>query len=176
MWRYLIPVILFGSLIPLFMVGLQLDPNELPSPLLEKQAPEFSLPDLQDPTKTVGTADFKGKVVVLNVWATWCVACRQEHGFLLRLANRKEVSIYGLNWRDQKAPAIKWLEELGDPYTATAFDLDGKVGIDWGVYGAPETFLIGADGTVLYKHISPLDEAVWQEEFVPRIAAAEKSQ
>jgi cytochrome c biogenesis protein CcmG/thiol:disulfide interchange protein DsbE len=158
------------------MVGLQLDPNELPSPLLEKQAPEFSLPDLQDPTKTVGTADFKGKVVVLNVWATWCVACRQEHSFLLRLANRKEVSIYGLNWRDQKAPAIKWLEELGDPYTATAFDFDGKVGIDWGVYGAPETFLIGPDGTVLYKHISPLNEAVWQEEFVPRIAAAEKSQ
>ncbi len=176
MWRYLIPVAIFGALIAIFVRGLALDPSELPSPLIGKPAPEFTLPELEDGTKTVSTADLKGKVSILNVWATWCVACRQEHPFLLRLAKRNEVAIYGLNWRDQASKANQWLRDLGDPYTATALDEPGNVGIDWGVYGAPETFLIGKDGTVLYKHISPLNEQVWQEEFVPRIAAAEKAQ
>lgn len=176
MWRFLIPVILFGSLIPVFLIGLYKDPSELPSTLIAKQGPEFSLPNLKDSSQRVSTADFKGDISILNVWATWCFACRQEHGFLLKLAARGEIPIYGLNWRDEHDKAVEWLDDLGDPYKATAFDYDGKAGIDWGVYGAPETFLIDSDGTVLYKHISPLNEEVWQKEFVPRIAAAEKSQ
>lgn len=176
MWRYLLPVILFGSLIPIFVIGLHKDPSEIPSPLLAKPAPEFELPNLLDLDATVGTSDMKGKMSLLNVWATWCFACRQEHGFLLELARSGEIDIYGLNWRDERDEALRWLADLGDPYTATAFDYDGRVGIDWGVYGAPETFLIGPDGRVLYKHISPLDANVWQTEFVPRIRAAESGQ
>jgi cytochrome c biogenesis protein CcmG/thiol:disulfide interchange protein DsbE len=106
------------------------------------------------------------------VWATWCVGCRQEHNFLLKLADEGQIPIYGLNWRDRDDEAQVWLEQLGDPYVVSGYDGDGRVGIDWGVYGAPETFLISADGTVLYKHISPLNQRVWDTEFVPRIQAA----
>lgn len=172
MWKYLLPMIAFVIMIPIFIVGMNRNVSELPSPLLEKQAPQFELPSLHDPGDVVGSETYAGQVALVNVWATWCAGCRAEHGFLLELARRNEVPIFGLNWRDQRAPAIDWLEKLGDPYIATGYDEDGRIGIDWGVYGAPETFLIGADGTVIYKHISPLNEQVWQQEFLPRIRAA----
>ena len=172
MARYLIPIIAFAIMIPIFVIGLGRNKNEIPSPLLEQQAPQFELPALEDASRTVGSQSYAGKVALVNVWATWCVGCRAEHEFLMELSRRNDVPIFGLNWRDQRDAALRWLDQLGDPYFATAYDADGRVGIDWGVYGAPETFLVGADGTVIYKHISPLTEEVWQTEFLPRIRAA----
>lgn len=175
MSRYLVPLLLVAIMIPVFIIGLNRDPSELPSPFLNKPAPEFELPRLKHPARTVGSADYAGQMVLVNVWATWCAGCRQEHAYLLKLASETDIPIYGLNWRDQRSKALAWLRELGDPYVASGFDEDGRVGIDWGVYGAPETFLISADGIVLYKHLSPLSEMVWQRDFEPRILAAKGS-
>ena len=172
MLRYLAPIIVFAIMIPVFLIGLNRDPTELPSPYIGKTGPQFELPRLLDAQQTVGSADYAGNIALINVWATWCVGCRQEHDFLLKLAAENDLSIYGINWRDRREDAVSWLDQLGNPYVASGFDADGRVGIDWGVYGAPETFLIDADGTVLYKHISPLNQTVWDEEFVPRIQAA----
>ena len=169
--RYLGPIIALGILIPIFIIGLQRDPSKVPSPYIGKTAPAFSLPSVEDPAAIVSSEDYKGEVALVNVWATWCVGCRHEHDFLLTLAGRGDVPIYGLNWRDDREEAVLWLQQLGNPYVASAFDADGKVGIDWGVYGAPETFLIGPDGTVLHKHLGPLAEEAWQRDFVPKIDA-----
>lgn len=172
MLRFLIPLVLFAAMIPVFIVGLQSDKSEIPSPLVNRAAPEYSLPSLQEPGREVGSASYAGQLALVNVWATWCVGCRAEHEFLMELSRQNVVPIFGLNWRDQRDMALRWLAELGDPYSDTAYDEDGRVGIDWGVYGAPETFLIDADGTVLHKHISPLTEEVWENDFLPRIRAA----
>jgi cytochrome c biogenesis protein CcmG/thiol:disulfide interchange protein DsbE len=110
-------------------------------------------------------------MALVNVWATWCGGCRQEHGFLMQLARSGAIPIYGINWRDNRPEALRWLEQLGDPYEFSAFDADGRVGIDWGVYGAPETFLVSPEGIVLHKHLGPLNAAIWQEDFVPLIEA-----
>jgi cytochrome c biogenesis protein CcmG/thiol:disulfide interchange protein DsbE len=174
MSRYLAPLIMIAIMFPIFIVGLSRDPTEVPSPLLNKRAPEFELPSLKDPARTIGSADYAGQMALINVWATWCVGCRQEHDYLLKLASETDIPIYGLNWRDDRGDALAWLQQLGDPYVASAFDEDARVGIDWGVYGAPETFLISSDGIVLYKHISPLTEAVWLREFQPIIRAVKK--
>lgn len=171
--RYLAPVLAFAGLLPVLIFGLSRNPSELPSPYLGKPAPAFELPNVAKPEETVSSRDYAGEVALVNVWATWCVGCRHEHDFLLELAERGEVPIYGLNWRDDRDEAVRWLTQLGDPYVASAYDGDGSVGIDWGVYGAPETFLIGPDGTVLHKHLSPLTEEVWQRDFVPKIAAVQ---
>lgn len=175
MSRYIVPVAVFALLVPVLIFGLTRNPSELPSPLIDKPAPTFSLPGLRDPQITVGSADYAGDLALINVWATWCVGCRQEHEFLLTLAARSEIPIYGLNWRDRREDALAWLDTLGDPYVATAFDADAAVGIDWGVYGAPETFLVSADGRVLHKHLGPLTEGIWQEQFRPRIEAARET-
>src|SRR5690606_2482091 len=151
--------------------GLGRNPSALPSAYLGKPAPEFELPSLEDPSVTVGSSAYAGRLALVNVWATWCVGCRQEHDFLMTLAERERIPIYGLNWRDERPQALAWLRQLGNPYAASGFDPDGRVGIDWGVYGAPETFLIGPDGTVLHKHLTALTEEVWQRDFVPRIEA-----
>jgi cytochrome c biogenesis protein CcmG, thiol:disulfide interchange protein DsbE len=172
MSRYLVPLILVAVMIPVFIIGLNRDPTEVPSPFLMKPAPQFLLPSLQDPNHSVGSADYKGRFALVNVWATWCGGCRQEHGYLLRLAQETGIPIFGLNWRDNRGKALAWLQQLGDPYIAIAYDEDGRTGIDWGVYGAPETFLISPEGIVLYKHISPMTEQVWETEFQPRITAA----
>lgn len=172
MTRFLIPVIAFGLLVAVFWVGLRLDPSYVPSPHIGKPAPAFDLARLHDPDRRVTDADLRGRVSLLNVWATWCVGCRQEHATLLEITAQGDMPIYGLNWKDDRVQALDWLERLGDPYVATGFDGDGKVAIDWGVYGAPETFLVDADGIVLYKHIAPLTMQIWEAEFVPRIAAA----
>lgn len=169
MGRYLIPIAIFAVMIPVFIVGLGRNKSEIPSPLLDQPAPQFALPSLENPEETVGSETYDGQVALVNVWATWCVGCRAEHEFLMELSRRNVVPIFGLNWRDEREKAITWLAQLGDPYIVSAFDGDGRVGIDWGVYGAPETFLLDADGTVVYKHISPLTEQVWQQEFEPRI-------
>ena len=171
--RYLAPVLAFAVLLPILIFGLSRDPSELPSPYLGKPAPSFELPSVMDAEEIVSSRDYAGQVALVNVWATWCVGCRHEHDFLLELAGRGEVPIYGLNWRDDRNEAIRWLTQLGNPYVASAYDADGSVGIDWGVYGAPETFLIGPDGTVLHKHLSPLTEDIWQRDFVPKIAAVQ---
>ncbi|MCG8371742.1 MAG: DsbE family thiol:disulfide interchange protein [Proteobacteria bacterium] len=169
MARYLVPVILFAVMIPIFMIGLQRDPTELPSPYIDNPAPEFELPRLRDANATVGSADYAGSKALVNVWATWCVGCRQEHDFLMSLAAEGEIPIYGLNWRDRRPDALRWLEQLGDPYVASAFDADGRVAFDWGVYGAPETFLVDEEGIVLHKHIGPLNRTIWERDFAPKI-------
>ena len=172
MWRYLLPGGIFALLVAVFAVGLFRDPSYVPSPLVGKPAPEFSLPRLDDPQKTLQRQDLLGKTSLVNVWATWCSGCRQEHDTLLTLARVGGVPIFGINWKDDPLLARQWLQQLGNPYAAVGVDEEGGTAIDWGVYGAPETFLVGPDGTVLYKHIAPMTLAVWRDEFMPRIAAA----
>jgi len=171
MHRFILPFVAFVLLIVVFSFGLFNDPRELPSPFLGEQAPTFQLPSLTEPGKIVGSADYAGKFALVNVWATWCGGCRQEHPFLLELQRTGVIPIYGLNWRDTRPEALSWIRQLGDPYEFSAFDEDGRVGIDWGVYGAPETFLINADGIVLHKHLGPLTRGAWQSDFVPLIEA-----
>jgi cytochrome c biogenesis protein CcmG/thiol:disulfide interchange protein DsbE len=168
MWRYAIPLVLLAVIAAFFYRGLSLNPNYVPSALVGKPMPTFSLPSLTDPEMPVGSADMAGKVSVLNVWGTWCVECRHEHPFLVQLA-RQGVPIYGLNLKDDRPSALGWLSTLGDPYVESAFDEEGKVAVDWGVTAAPETFLIGREGKVLHKHISPLTPQVWRSDFVPLI-------
>ena len=172
MWKFIVPFGLFALLGVFLYIGLHRDPSYVPSPLIGKQAPEFTLPSLQDPAYPVSSKDLAGRPWVLNVWGTWCAGCRQEHPVLLQIARSTSVPIIGLDWKDDATEAQRWLAELGNPYAAVAFDSEGRVAIDWGVYGAPETFLIGADGKVLYKHIAPMTLEVWAKEFEPRIQAA----
>lgn len=169
MLRFLIPIGLLGALVAFFFVGLGRDKETLPSPLIGKPAPAFSLPRVDDPSRTVSSGEFAGRPYVLNVWATWCVGCRQEHDALLAIAARGDVPIVGLNWKDDRELAQRWLRELGNPYVVNAFDEEGRVAIDWGVYGAPETFLIDAAGNVIHKHIAPMTVEIWESEFVPRL-------
>lgn len=173
MWRYLIPVGLLAALLAFFFVGLGRDKETLPSPLIGKPAPQFSLPSVGGSAPTVSSSDFAGRPYVLNVWATWCVGCRQEHEALLEIASRGEVPIIGLNWKDDMQLALQWLQQLGNPYVATAFDEEGRVAIDWGVYGAPETFLIDASGKVIHKHVAPMTVEIWEREFLPLLKVRE---
>ena len=176
MFRYAIPVAVFAVLVAFFARGLFLKPSEIPSPFVGKEAPAFELPRLRYPEQLLSNADMEGEVALLNVWATWCFACRQEHPVLNAIADSGIVPIFGLNLKDQRQAALRWLDQLGDPYAATGFDGDGRVALDWGVYGAPETFLVDADGKVLYKHIAPITDDVWREELLPRIQAARSRQ
>jgi cytochrome c biogenesis protein CcmG, thiol:disulfide interchange protein DsbE len=171
-WRFLLPAIAFAILIGFFVVGLQRDPGAIPSPFIGKPAPEFSLESLGDPGWKVGTADFAGRPWLLNVWATWCAGCRDEHAVLLAIARENRAPLVGLNWRDDRTLALGWLAQLGNPYVSVAFDPEGRTAIDWGVYGAPETFLIDADGRVVKKHVGPLTMEIWQREFRPLLPAA----
>jgi len=168
--RYLVPLAIFITLVIFLYRGLSLDPKRVPSPLVGKPMPEFSLPRLKDPAATLSDTDLKGKVSVLNIWATWCVSCRAEHAVLLLLANSGKVDIYGLNYKDDRAKAQQWLAQLGDPYVANAFDADGRAGIDWGVYGAPETFIMDRQGIIRHKHIGPLTVDALDNEILPLIA------
>lgn len=168
MWRYVIPLAIVVVIGVFLWRGLSLNPNYVPSPLVGKPMPEFSLPSVADPATVVGAADIKGRVALVNVWGTWCVECRHEHEFLLELA-RAGVPIYGLNVRDERDSALRWLTVLGNPYVDSGFDPEGKAAVDWGVTGAPETFLIGAQGDILHKHISPLTRQIWRRDFLPLI-------
>jgi cytochrome c biogenesis protein CcmG, thiol:disulfide interchange protein DsbE len=176
MWKFLLPFAAFVALVVLFVFGLSpnRDIHELPSPLIGKPAPEFALTDVLDASRIVSNSTLKGQVYVLNVWGTWCFACRQEQEDLLAIARAKVVPIIGLDYRDQRDKAVQWLRQLGNPYSAVAFDGDGRTAIEWGVYGAPETYLVDTHGRVIFKFISPVTQEVWEKDFLPRIAAARK--
>lgn len=167
--RYLLPLGMFLALAGLLYKGLSLDPREVPSPLIGKPAPAFSLPRLKQPETSISDADLKGRVWLLNVWATWCVACRAEHPLLMQLANSGRIEIYGLNYKDERDEAKRWLVQYGDPYSANAFDADGRVGINWGVYGTPETFIVDQQGIIRHKHIGPLTVDVIRDEILPMV-------
>ena len=164
-----IPLIIFALLAMLLAVGLTLNPKIIPSALINKPAPGFQLPDLTNPTATVSNENFAGKVVLLNVWASWCPACKQEHPVLIAISKTKIVDIYGLNWKDERNIATQVLNTTGNPYTATAYDEDGRVGIDYGVYGAPETFVIDKKGIIRHKIIAPITPQIWEKELLPMI-------
>ena len=168
--RFLVPLGIFAVLVAFLFRGLSLDPKLVPSPLVGKPMPAFTLTRLDDPGATISDSDLKGRVSVLNIWATWCVSCRAEHEVLLQLANTGLVDIYGLNYKDERAKAQQWLQQLGDPYVANAFDADGRTGIDWGVYGAPETFIMDKQGMIRHKHIGPLTVDALNSTILPLIA------
>jgi cytochrome c biogenesis protein CcmG/thiol:disulfide interchange protein DsbE len=172
MLRYLVPALVFVILAGFFVVGLQRDPRAVPSPLIGRPAPTFELESVEAPVREVSSRDFAGRMFVLNVWGTWCVGCRQEHDALMAISRQGLVPIVGLNWKDDRELATRWLRELGDPYVVTAFDQEGRVAIDWGVYGAPETFLVDADGIVVHKHVAPITLEIWERDFVPLIRQA----
>ena len=160
---------LFLILLIFLGYGLTLNPREVPSPLIGKPAPAFRLPTVADPAKSMGTDDFAGKVTLLNVWASWCVSCRQEHPLLVELARKGSVQVYGLNYKDTRQDARRWLASFGDPYVASAFDEDGRVGIEWGVYGVPETFVIDRKGVIRHKLTGPVTPENWEKTLQPLI-------
>ncbi len=168
--RFLLPAAAFLVLAVFLYIGLFQVPGRIESPLIGKPVPAFSLESLGDPAWKVGSTDFAGRPWLFNVWATWCAGCRDEHEALLAIAAENRLPMVGLNWRDERALALQWLTELGNPYVAVAFDPEGRTAIDWGVYGAPETFLIGADGRVLHKLIGPMTAEIWQRDFLPLLA------
>jgi len=167
--RYLVPLLVFAGVAGFLFKGLGLDPRHLPSPLIGKPVPEFSLPRLKDPQAAIGSADLKGKVYLFNIWATWCPSCRAEHDLLVRLARTGAVEIYGLIWKDDRDKALAWLRQLGDPFVANAFDEVGRTAIDWGVYGAPETFIVDRQGIIRYKHAGPLSVQRLEDEILPLV-------
>src|SRR5689334_4407696 len=170
MTRYLLPLGIFVALVLLLGVGLSLNPREVPSPLIGKAAPAFQLPQLHEPGKSISSSELHGKVWVLNVWASWCVACREEHAVLTEFAKSGVAPVYGLNYKDQRDDAIAWLKRYGDPYYVSVFDADGRVGIDYGVYGVPETYVIDRQGVIRYKRIGPVTPDIVQQKMAPLIA------
>lgn len=169
MVRYLIPLGIFIVLAVFLARGLQLNPHEVPSPLIGKPAPDFLLPQLQDANQQLGRKDLLGKVSLLNVWASWCVACREEHPVLVEIARSGVVNIYGLNYKDSREDALRWLAQFGNPYLTSAFDEQGKVGIDYGVYGVPETYVIDRQGIIRHKVIGPITQEKWDTAILPLI-------
>ncbi len=167
---FLLPVTLFIALAVALAWGLTRDPGELPSVLIGKSVPEFALPPVQGRTLGLSSDDLQGEVSLVNVFASWCTACRDEHPLFMRLSASGVVPIHGLNYRDRPEDAASWLDELGDPYTRTGADRNGRVGIDWGVYGVPETFVVGPDGSIAYKHVGPVTERALKETILPLVA------
>jgi len=167
MGRYLIPLAIFIMLVVFLAIGLGHDPREVPSPLINKPAPAFQLPQLKEPTKTFSAEQMRGQVWLLNVWASWCITCRDEHPLLFEYARSGAVPIYGLNYRDKREDALAWLSELGDPYILSVSDTDARVGINYGVYGAPESYLIDRNGVIRFKQIGPITPDVWEKTIVP---------
>ena len=167
MKKFLLPLAVLVVVVGFLGVGLRLNPREVPSPLIGKAAPPFTLPVLHTPAKTVSNTDLKGQVWMLNVWASWCTACRAEHMLVNKLAQRKVVPIVGLNYKDEARDAIGWLGQLGNPYLTSVSDLHGRAGLDWGVYGVPETFIIDKKGTIRYKQIGPITEEALEKKILP---------
>jgi cytochrome c biogenesis protein CcmG/thiol:disulfide interchange protein DsbE len=164
-----VPLAAFAALAVVLGIGLTLKPREVPSPFIGQPAPPFMLPRLDDPVRSLTAAELQGQVWVLNVWASWCAPCREEHPLLVALARQQQVPIYGLNYKDDPRNAQEWLLRLGDPYQASAVDRDGRASIDYGVYGVPESFVIDRAGVVRFKHIGPLTQEVWQRDLLPLI-------
>lgn len=175
MKRFLIPLILFVVLVGFLARGLVLDPHEVPSPLVGKPAPAFGLTQLAQPQLKFSPAEMRGKVWLLNVWASWCVSCREEHPVLVALSKSGAVPLYGLNYKDQREDGLRWLSQFGDPYVLSAFDGDGRVGIDYGVYGVPETYVIDKAGIIRYKQIGPVTREALDSKILPLVKELEKS-
>jgi len=173
MARYLLPLAVFLVLVGFLAKGLWLDPREVPSPLIDKPAPAFRLARLDDPAGAVSKQDLLGHVWLLNVWASWCVACREEHPLMVEFARRGVVPIYGLDYKDTNEEGLKWLGRFGNPYAASLVDADGRVGIDFGVYGVPETFVIDKSGIVRFKQIGPMTPEVITGKILPLVKQLE---
>src|SRR3546814_549515 len=171
----LVPVALFLVLMIALGWGLTRDPRELPSVLIGKPVPEFSLPPVQGRTLGLASTDLRGEVSLVNVFASWCTACREEHPLFMRIKADGIVPIHGLNHRDRPKDAARWLDDLGDPYTRTGADLNGRVSIEWGVYGVPETFVIGKDGRIAYKHIGAVTPEVLQTKILPLVESLRRA-
>ncbi|BBI99644.1 thiol:disulfide interchange protein [Ferrigenium kumadai] len=170
MMRFILPFIVFVILAAFLYVGLGLNPREVNSPLIDKPAPAFTLPQLHEPAKLFSPADMKGKVWLLNVWASWCVSCREEHPVLMELARQNIVPVYGLDYKDKNEDAELWLKKGGDPYVLSVSDADGRIGIDYGVYGVPETYVIDKQGVIRYKQIGPVTPQNLSEKILPLVA------
>jgi len=169
MSRFVIPLILFVVLIVFLAIGLRRDPHIVPSALIDKPAPDFALPELREPTKIISPNQMRGKVWLLNVWGSWCPACREEHPFLIEIAKSGAVPIYGLSWKDKREDALAVLGELGDPYVLNVSDFDGRVAIDYGITGAPETYLIDKQGIIRYKEVGQLTPEIMQQKILPMV-------
>lgn len=171
MKRFLLPLGIFALVAVVLGVGIWRSPEKgvIVSPLLGKPAPQFSLPNLTDPAHPVRSADLRGRWYLFNVWGTWCGECRAEHDMLLQVRRSAVVPLIGLDWKDDDAQAQAWLAQLGDPYEVVAVDRSGRIAIDWGVYGAPETFLVNPQGVVVYKHVGALTPEVWMRDILPRV-------
>ncbi len=169
MVRYLIPLFIFIGLSAFLYIGLSGDPRSVPSPLVGKPAPTFQLEQLHEPDKRFARDDMLGKVWLLNVWASWCVSCRQEHPVLMQLSRTGEVPIYGLNYKDTREEAVKWLENFGNPYVMSGFDSNGRVGVDYGVYGVPETYVIDKQGVIRHKHTGPVYPEALKDTILPLV-------
>lgn len=167
MKRFLIPLGIFIVLVGFLGIGLNLNPREVPSPLIGKPAPDFKLPLLSDPARQLSPADLRGKVWLFNVWASWCASCRQEHDLLLELSRQGSVPIYGMDYKDQPGDAQTVLARYGNPYVETVVDIDGRAGINFGVYGVPETYLIDKGGIIRYKHTGPLTQEILDRKILP---------
>jgi cytochrome c biogenesis protein CcmG/thiol:disulfide interchange protein DsbE len=173
--KLLVPLGVFAVLFAFLLVGLSRNPREVPSPLIGKPAPAFELVRLHQPGQKLGTSDLKGQVWLLNVWASWCTSCRIEHPLLVELAKSKVVPIVGLNYKDKPDDGIAWLRQWGDPYDVSVVDRDGRVGIDWGVYGVPETFVVDKAGVIRHKHIGPVDAAALEKKILPLVRELQRS-
>jgi cytochrome c biogenesis protein CcmG/thiol:disulfide interchange protein DsbE len=173
--KLLIPLAVFGVLFAFLLVGLGLNPREVPSPLIGKPAPAFELVRLHQPERKLGTNDLKGQVWLLNVWASWCVSCRVEHPVLMAFSKSKLVPIVGLNYKDKPDEGIAWLRQYGNPYDVSVVDRDGRVGIDWGVYGVPETFVVDKAGVIRHKHIGPVDAAALEKKILPLVRELQRA-
>jgi cytochrome c biogenesis protein CcmG/thiol:disulfide interchange protein DsbE len=173
MTRFLLPLGIFVVLVGFLLVGLNLNPRQVPSPLIGKPAPEFQLQQLHQAEQTLTSKDNLGKVWLLNVWASWCVSCREEHPLLVELAKSGIVPVYGLNYKDQRDDALRWLRQFGDPYTVSIVDPEGRTGIDYGVYGVPETYVIDKNGIIRYKQIGPVTVEALQTKILPLVKELE---
>jgi cytochrome c biogenesis protein CcmG/thiol:disulfide interchange protein DsbE len=167
--KFIIPLAIFIALVAFFAVGLTRDPREVPSPFIGKAAPAFRLEQLHDDKLAFTPEEMKGKVWLLNVWASWCVACQAEHPLLVDMSKKKIVPIVGLNYKDKREDGVRWLKRYGDPYLLSAYDYQGQVGIDYGVYGVPETFLIDKQGVIRHKQIGPITPDALQKTILPLI-------
>lgn len=175
--RFVIPLGVFALLVIVLAIGIAHAPSKgiIVSPLLGKPAPEFSLPSLTEPGKMVKSSDLLGRWYVFNVWGTWCVACREEHNMLLKLRREGVVPIIGMDWKDSQSDALAYLQQLGNPYDVIAVDKDGREAINWGVYAAPESFLVNDKGIVVYKIVGEITEEAWEKEVLPRLPVRQAS-
>ena len=174
MKRFLVPLAIFAIVVAFLAIGLTRNPREVPSPLIGKAVPAFSLPSLHRPDQRVSPADLRGQMWLFNVWASWCAACRDEHGVITELAKMNLIPIYGLNYKDKREDALAWLSRYGDPYAASLVDADGRIGIDFGVYGVPETYLIDQQGVIRYKKIGALTQEDVTGKILPLVGRSGK--